>query len=100
MRGARPLVRWWSVGRWPARLVLGALVWLSGCSGADCDAQCEREVDVCMYTLIRLREANDLDRERLLISAPEHSRRDDAFFRAWSTCERQAKARSKARLTT
>lgn len=76
-----------------------AILWvlcgsLLGCGEDDCDARCQNEVDVCMVTLIRLREANDFDRERHLVSGPEHERRDNALFRGFNACEGQAVARS------
>ena len=67
--------------------------WLSDASSAfdeKCDVICQEEVDKCNYAHAFLVEANDFDRERLLVSKQEHSRRKRAIYNNWDACENRA----------
>ena len=71
--------------------------WLSD-AGSEfdekCDVICQAEVDKCISAHVFLAEANDFDRERLLISKQEHSRRKMAIYNNWDACENRARAES------
>ena len=60
-----------------------------------CDAACQLEQERCAILSANLRDANNFDRERLLISAATHELREESIGMSFSLCLDQATAASR-----
>lgn len=63
----------------------------------SCDSECEHKQNACALSSASLREINDFHRERLIISAQEHSRREREILYALRACMDDAESLSEAR---